>query len=72
MNSPVNAQVEHVLLIVTIQLIVNKLRFSLFIATALAVNLGYDIGVIPGSVFFMVVLMAVVTTFMTSPLKGRF
>jgi K+:H+ antiporter len=37
----------------------------------IAVNLGHDMGVIPGSVFFMLVLMAVVTTFMTSPLIRR-
>jgi Kef-type K+ transport system membrane component KefB len=36
-----------------------------------AVNLGYDLGVIPKSAFFMLVLMAVVTTYMTSPLLRR-
>jgi Kef-type K+ transport system membrane component KefB len=34
----------------------------------IAVNVGHDTGVIPGSVFFMLVLMALVTTYMTSPL----
>ena len=37
----------------------------------IAVNLGYDLGVIPRSVFFMLVFMAVVTTYMTSPLLRR-
>ena len=37
----------------------------------IAVNMGRDMGVIPGSVFFMLVLMAVVTTCMTAPLIGR-
>ena len=37
----------------------------------IAVNLGHDMGVIPKSVFFMLVLMAVVTTYMTSPLIRR-
>ena len=32
------------------------------------VNVGYDLGVIPRSVFFMLVAMAVVTTCMTMPL----
>jgi len=32
------------------------------------VNIGLDLGVIPHSVFFMLVLMAVVTTYMTAPL----
>ena len=35
------------------------------------VNIGLDLGVIPRSVFFMLVLMAVVTTYMTSPLVRR-
>ena len=34
----------------------------------IVVNLGYELGVIPRSVFCMLVLMAVVTTFMTTPL----
>jgi Kef-type K+ transport system membrane component KefB len=34
----------------------------------IAINLGRDMGVIPHSVFCMLVLMALVTTFMTSPL----
>ena len=34
----------------------------------IALNIGLDIGVISGTVFSMMVLMAVVTTFMTSPL----
>jgi Kef-type K+ transport system membrane component KefB len=35
------------------------------------VNIGLDLGVIPHSVFFMLVMMAVVTTYMTSPLVRR-
>jgi Kef-type K+ transport system membrane component KefB len=34
-------------------------------------NLGLDLGVIPPNVFFMLVTMAVVTTYMTSPLVSR-
>ena len=34
----------------------------------IAVNLGHDMGVIPQSLFFMLVLMAVLTTYITSPL----
>ena len=37
----------------------------------IAINVGHDLGVIPKSVFFMLVLMAVVTTYMTSPLIRR-
>jgi len=37
----------------------------------IAVNLGHDMGVIPKSVFFMLVLMALVTTYMTAPLLRR-
>ena len=35
------------------------------------INLGHDMGVIPTSVFFMLVVMAVVTTYMTSPIVQR-
>jgi hypothetical protein len=35
------------------------------------VNIGYDLGIIPHSVFFMLVLMAVTTTFATTPLLAR-
>jgi K+:H+ antiporter len=35
------------------------------------VNIGYNLRVIPSSVFFMLVFMAVVTTFMTSPILSR-
>jgi Kef-type K+ transport system membrane component KefB len=35
-------------------------------------NIGLDIGVIPPSLFTMMVLMALVTTFMTTPLLGLF
>jgi Kef-type K+ transport system membrane component KefB len=37
----------------------------------IVINLGYELGVIPKSVFFMLVLMAVVTTYMTSPILRR-
>jgi Kef-type K+ transport system membrane component KefB len=37
----------------------------------IVINLGHDMGVIPTSVFFMLVVMAVVTTYMTSPLVRR-
>jgi Kef-type K+ transport system membrane component KefB len=37
----------------------------------IVINLGHDMGVIPTSVFFMLVVMAVVTTYMTSPLMRR-
>jgi Kef-type K+ transport system membrane component KefB len=37
----------------------------------IVINIGYDLGVIPQSVFFMLVLMAVVTTYMTTPLLRR-
>jgi len=33
----------------------------------IVINMGYDLGIIPKSVFFMLVLMAVVTTYMTAP-----
>ena len=32
------------------------------------INIGFDLGLIPKSVFFMLVLMAVSTTYMTAPL----
>jgi Kef-type K+ transport system membrane component KefB len=31
-------------------------------------NIGYDLGILPGRIFTMMVLMALVTTFMTGPL----
>jgi Kef-type K+ transport system membrane component KefB len=34
----------------------------------IVLNVGYDLGVIPKSLFFMLTLMAVVTTYMTAPL----
>jgi Kef-type K+ transport system membrane component KefB len=37
----------------------------------IVVNVGYDLGVIPRSVFVMLTLMAVVTTYMTVPLVRR-
>ena len=35
------------------------------------INVGLDLGVIPHSVFFMLVIMAIVTTYMTAPLVRR-
>jgi Kef-type K+ transport system membrane component KefB len=37
----------------------------------IVINIGYDLGVIPREVFFMLVFMAVVTTYMTTPLLSR-
>jgi Kef-type K+ transport system membrane component KefB len=37
----------------------------------IVLNVGYDLGVIPKSMFFMLTIMAVVTTYMTSPLLRR-
>jgi Kef-type K+ transport system membrane component KefB len=34
----------------------------------IVINIGYDLGIIPYSVFFMLVFMAVVTTYMTTPI----
>lgn len=34
-------------------------------------NVGYDLGVIPKSMFFILTLMAVVTTYMTAPLQRK-
>lgn len=33
-----------------------------------ALNIGYDLGILPPRIFAMMVLMALVTTFMTGPL----
>jgi len=33
-----------------------------------ALNIGYDLGILPPSIFAMMVLMALVTTFLTGPL----
>jgi Kef-type K+ transport system membrane component KefB len=35
------------------------------------INVGLDLGIIPHSVFFMLVVMAIVTTYMTAPLVRR-
>jgi Kef-type K+ transport system membrane component KefB len=37
----------------------------------IVINLGYDLGIIPQSVFFMLVLMAVLTTYVTAPVLRR-
>ena len=37
----------------------------------IAVNIGRELGVIPDSVFCMLVIMAVVTTLMTAPIMRR-
>jgi Kef-type K+ transport system membrane component KefB len=34
----------------------------------IVLNIGYDLGILPARIFSMMVLMALVTTFMTSPL----
>jgi Kef-type K+ transport system membrane component KefB len=35
-----------------------------------ALNIGYDLGILPPTIFAMMVLMSLVTTFLTSPLLG--
>lgn len=37
----------------------------------IVINIGYDLGIIPKSVFFMLVFMAVATTYMTTPVLRR-
>ncbi|MFN3324827.1 MAG: cation:proton antiporter [Bryobacteraceae bacterium] len=37
----------------------------------IVINIGYDLGIIPKPVFFMLVFMAVVTTYMTTPILSR-
>jgi Kef-type K+ transport system membrane component KefB len=37
----------------------------------IVINVGYELGIIPRTVFFMLVLMAIVTTYMTAPLMRR-
>lgn len=37
----------------------------------IVINVGYDLGIIPRSVFVMLVIMAVVTTFVTAPILRR-
>jgi Kef-type K+ transport system membrane component KefB len=37
----------------------------------IAINVGYDLGILPRSVFFMMVFMAIATTYMTTPLIRR-
>lgn len=37
----------------------------------IVINMGYDLGIIPKSVFFMLVLMAVTTTYITAPVMRR-
>jgi Kef-type K+ transport system membrane component KefB len=37
----------------------------------IVINIGYDLGIIPKTVFFMLVMMAVLTTFMTSPIMSQ-
>jgi Kef-type K+ transport system membrane component KefB len=37
----------------------------------IVINVGYDLGVIPRSVFFMLVLMAVASTYITTPILQR-
>lgn len=37
----------------------------------IVINIGYDLGIIPKTVFFMLVFMAVCTTYMTTPILRR-
>jgi Kef-type K+ transport system membrane component KefB len=37
----------------------------------IVINIGYDLGILPKSVFFMLVIMAVFTTYMTVPVLRR-
>lgn len=37
----------------------------------IVINIGYDLGIIPRTVFFMLVFMAVATTYITTPLLSR-
>jgi Kef-type K+ transport system membrane component KefB len=37
----------------------------------IVINVGYELGVLPKSVFFMLVIMAVATTYMTTPILRR-
>jgi Kef-type K+ transport system membrane component KefB len=37
----------------------------------IVINAGYELGILPKSVFVMLVFMAVVTTYMTTPLLRR-
>lgn len=37
----------------------------------IVINIGYDLGIIPKSMFFMLVFMGVVTTCMTTPVLRR-
>ena len=37
----------------------------------IVINIGYDLGIIPRSVFFMLVFMAIFTTYMTAPIMRR-
>jgi Kef-type K+ transport system membrane component KefB len=37
----------------------------------IVINVGYDLGIIPRTVFFMLVFMSVATTYMTTPIVRR-
>lgn len=37
----------------------------------IVINVGYDLGIVPKPVFFMLVMMAVITTYMTTPILTR-
>jgi len=37
----------------------------------IVINIGYELGIIPQSVFFMLVFMAIFTTYMTAPVMRR-
>ncbi len=51
--------------------IVGALMNTRGLVALVVVNLGYDLGIIPRTVYFMLVLMAVATTYMTTPLLRR-
>jgi Kef-type K+ transport system membrane component KefB len=37
----------------------------------IVINVGYELGILPKTVFFMLVFMAVATTYMTTPVLRR-
>jgi Kef-type K+ transport system membrane component KefB len=51
--------------------IVGVLMNTRALMALIAINIGYELGLLPKSVFFMLVFMAVVTTFMTAPIVRR-
>ena len=37
----------------------------------IVINIGFELGIIPRTVFFMLVFMAITTTYMTAPIMRR-